>query len=222
MAVLTVAKNQPSGLSDLERKFYAVLYAPKDYAAFSEQLDVVLRALLDQSRLRVDYAGLSGEGRVHDFDPYSLISYRGGLYLLGHSELIGSLIYLAVERIRSVDFIRDDDGRPARFVYPRGFDPAAHTEGTFGIVEGPETSVELKIHSSQTESYVRSRTIHRTQRFIRRRDGTTIMTMTVRGTVELANWIMSMGPWIEVLKPASLRKDIAQRHAMAARLYRAR
>jgi hypothetical protein len=48
------------------------------------------------------------------------------------------------------------------------------------------------------------------------------MTMTVRGTVELANWIMSMGPWIEVLKPASLRKDIAQRHAMAARLYRAR
>ncbi len=212
---------QQTRLSDLERKFYAVPYAPKDYGEFSEQLDVILRALLDQIRLKVDYAGLTGEGRQHDFDPYSLIAYRGGLYILGHSHRIGAIIYLAVERIRSVEFIRQTDGTPARFVYPRGFDPAAHTEGTFGIVEGPETKVELKIHSEQTEAYVRSRTIHPSQRFSRRRDGTTIMTMTVRGTTELANWIMSMGPWIEVLKPAALRKEIARRHAGASRLYRA-
>jgi predicted DNA-binding transcriptional regulator YafY len=213
---------QQTRLSDLERKFYAVPYAPKDYVEFSEQLDVILRALLDQVRLRVDYAGLRGEGRQHDFDPYSLISYRGGLYLLGHSYLKNSIIYLAVERIRSIEFVRQPDGTQMRFIYPRGFYPAAHTEGTFGIVEGPETIVELKIHSEQTEAYVRSRTIHRSQRFARRRDGTTIMTMTVRGTTELANWIMSMGPWIEVLKPAALRKEIADRHATAARLYRGR
>jgi proteasome accessory factor B len=211
---------QQTRLSDLDRKFYAVPYAPKDYGEFSEQLDVILRALLDQSRLKVDYAGLTGEGRQHDFDPYSLIAYRGGLYLLGHSHLTGAIIYLAVERIRSVEFIRQPDGSQARFIFPRGFDPAAHTEGTFGIVDGPETRVEMRIHSEQTEAYVRSRTIHRSQRFSRRRDGSTIMTITVRGTTELANWIMSMGPWIEVLKPASLRREIAQRHARAARLYR--
>jgi predicted DNA-binding transcriptional regulator YafY len=211
---------QQTRLSDLERKFYAVPYAPKDYGEFSEQLDVILRALLDQVRLKVDYAGLTGEGRRHDFDPYSLIAYRGGLYLLGYSHRSGAIIYLAVERIRSVEFIRQPDGTQARFVFPRGFDPAAHTEGTFGIVDGPETKVEMKIHSEQTEAYVRSRTIHPSQRFSRRRDGSTIMTITVRGTTELANWIMSMGPWIEVVRPASLRKEIAQRHASAARLYR--
>jgi predicted DNA-binding transcriptional regulator YafY len=213
---------QRTRLSDLERKFYAVPYALKDYTEFSEQLDVILRALLDQVRLKVDYAGLRGEGRQHDFDPYSLIAYRGGLYLLGFSHRSKAIIYLAVERIRSVEFIREPDGAQARFVYPRGFYPDAHTEGTFGIVEGPETAVELKIHSEQTEAYVRSRTIHRSQRFTRRRDGTTVMTMTVRGTTELANWIMSMGPWIEVVKPAALRKEIAERHAKAARLYRVR
>ncbi|MGH7925839.1 MAG: helix-turn-helix transcriptional regulator [Candidatus Binatus sp.] len=212
---------QRTRLSDLERKFYAVPYAPKDYGEFSEQLDVILRALLDQTRLNVGYAGLTGEGRQHDFDPYSLIAYRGGLYLLGYSHRRSAIIYLAVERIRSVEFSRQPDGTPARFTYPRGFDPAAHTEGTFGIVEGPESRVELKIHSQQTEAYVRARTIHRTQRFAHRRDGSTIMTMTVRGTTELANWIVSMGPWIEVLKPTALRKEIAQRHAKAARLYRA-
>jgi proteasome accessory factor B len=212
---------QRTRLSDLERKFYAVPYAAKDYIEFSEQLDVILRALLDQVRLKVDYAGLTGEGRQHDFDPYSLISYRGGLYLLGYSRRSDAIIYLAVERIRSVEFIRQPDGTQARFIYPRGFNPAAHTEGTFGIVDGPETKVELGIHSEQTGAYVRSRTIHRSQQFSRRRDGTTIMTMTVKGTTELANWIMSMGPWIEVLKPAALRKEIADRHVQAARLYRA-
>src|SRR5258708_4848400 len=211
---------QQTRLSDLDRKFYAVPYAPKDYVDFSEQLDVILRALLDQSRLKVDYAGMTGESHLHDFDPYSLIAYRGGLYLLGHSHRRSAITYLAVERIRSVEFIRQPDGAPVRFIYPRGFDPASHTEGTFGIVDGPEAKVELKIHSEQTEVYVRSRTIHRSQRFARRRDGTTVMTMTVKGTTELANWIMSMGLWIEVIKPAALRKEIAQRHAKAARLYR--
>jgi predicted DNA-binding transcriptional regulator YafY len=211
---------QQTRLSALDRKFYAVPYAPKDYTDFSEQLDVILRALLDQSRLKVDYAGLTGEGHQHDFDPYSLIAYRGGLYLLGHSHRSNATIYLAVERIRSVEFIRQSDGTFARFVYPPRFNPEAHTEGTFGIVDGPETKVELKIHSAQTEAYVRSRTIHRSQRFVHRRDGATILTMTVKGTTELANWIMSMGVWVEVLKPAALRKEIAQRHANAARLYR--
>src|SRR5208282_6500402 len=106
---------QRTRLSDLERKFYAVPYAPKDYSEFSEQLDVILRALLDQTRLKVDYAGLTGEGHEHDFDPYSLIAYRGGLYLLGHSHRSSAIIYPAVERIRSVEFIHQADRTPARF-----------------------------------------------------------------------------------------------------------
>jgi predicted DNA-binding transcriptional regulator YafY len=216
-----LSPSQRVRLSDLERKFYAVLYAPKDYAAFTEQLDVILRALLDRIRLKVDYAGLTGEGRQHVFDPYSLIEYRGGLYLLGRSERAGAVIYLAIERIRSVEFVHSEGGDPERFLYPKDFDPAAHTQGIFGIVEGPETRVEILIHSRETEAYVRSRTLHRSQQFKRRRDGRTLMTMTVRGTTELANWIMAMAPWVEVLKPAALRKEIAQRHAKAAVRYRA-
>jgi predicted DNA-binding transcriptional regulator YafY len=210
---------QQTRLLNLERKFYAVLYTPKDYANFSEQLDVILRALIDQNRLRIEYAALSGEAKTHDFEPYSLIAYRGGLYLLGRSDRKKTLIYLAIERMRRVDFAHGDDGALIRFPYPRSFTPESYTDGAFGIVDGPETAVELLIHSEQTESYVRSRTVHRTQRFVKRSDGKMIMTMSVRGTVELANWIMSMSPWIEVLKPAALRKDIAGRHASAACLY---
>lgn len=210
---------QQTRLIGLERKFYAVLYAPKDYAPFSDQLDVILRALLDQSRLRIEYSGLSGDAKVHEFEPYSLISYRGGLYLLGKSDRMENLIYLAVERIRAIDFDRETDGSLKRFPYPGNFDPAAHIEGTFGIVDGPETRVELIIHNAQTEGYITSRTIHRSQKFTHRRDGSTLMTMTVRGTTELANWIMTNSPWIEVVKPLALREEIARRHAESVRLY---
>ncbi len=138
---------QRTRLSDLERKFYAVPYAPKDYGEFSEQLDIILRALLDQTRIKVDYALLTGEAHQHDFDPYSLISYRGGLYLLGHSDRRNAIIYLAVERIRSVEFLHQADGTPTRFIYPRGFDPAAHTEGHFRNCRRPGN--ESRVEDSQ-------------------------------------------------------------------------
>src|SRR5260370_7698275 len=125
-----LSSTQQTRLSDLERKFYAVPYAPKDYTDFSEQLDVILRALLDQSRLKIDYAGLTGEGHHHDFDPYSLIAYRGGLYLLGHSHRSNATIYLAVERSRSVDFIRHPDEPPLRSLHPPPSTPQPHPHHT--------------------------------------------------------------------------------------------
>jgi hypothetical protein len=39
----------------------------------------------------------------------------------------------------------------------------------------------------------KSRELHPTQKFRRRRDGKTILSMTVRGTTELRNWILSLG-----------------------------
>src|SRR5690606_4930211 len=89
----------------------------------------------------------------------------------------------------------------------------------FGVVEGPESEVELLILNAETEAYLRQRTVHPSQRITRRSDGRAVLTLKVRGTVELANWIMSMSPWVEVLRPAELRAEIAERIASAARRY---
>src|SRR5260370_18090755 len=80
--------SQQTRLTDLQRKFYAVLYTPKDYAAFSDQLDIILRALLDQSRLKIDYAGLTGEDKELDFAPNSLSPYTDWIYRVGHCYLL--------------------------------------------------------------------------------------------------------------------------------------
>jgi len=213
---------QATRLRDLEQKFYAVPHAPKDYSDFDEQLDVILRALLDQQRLTVNYVAVGAEPKTHRFDPYTLVAYRGGLYLLGRSSLSKSILYLAVERIQSVDFLLDKDGQREKFALPHHYHPAKHTEGSFGIVTGPETYVELLIINSETEEYLRSRAIHPTQRLRRRSDGKAVLSMTVCGTIELRNWILSLGPWVEVLKPPELRAEIARLAADTAGLYRSR
>ena len=127
--------------------------------------------------MRIDYHGLLGEGHVHEFDPYTLAMYRGGLYLIGYSHRFRKIIYLAVERIRTAEKLA------ARFTYPKTYSPEKYTEGTFGIIDGPETRVELRLLNADTAAYLSSRRLHPTQRFTPCGDGTTRLTMTVRGTM---------------------------------------
>ncbi len=203
-------------LAHVTKKFYAVPFAVKDYRGCDETLDLSVRCLVDQYRMRVDYQGLLGEGKTHEFEPYTLALYRGGLYLIGRSLLLKKIIWLAVERIRSVERL------PERFEYPESYSPERHTEGMFGIVEGPESRVELQLLTPETTAFLASRRLHPTQEFHRRRDGSTVLRMTVRGTVELTSWILSLSPWVRVLQPASLRQEVARRLAEASELYSGR
>jgi proteasome accessory factor B len=208
-------QSQRTRLANLGKKFYAVPFAAKDYRGSDEQLDLTVRCLIDQHRMRVDYQGLLGEGKVHDVDPYTLVHYRGGLYLICYSHRFRKTIWLAIERIRSVAKL------PHRFDYPAGYSPEKHTEGMFGIIEGPETTVELLLRGKETTAFLASRRLHPTQRFTERPDGTTLLTMTVRGTTELGTWIISQAPWVEVLRPQALRDEVAERHRAGAAVYAA-
>lgn len=205
--------SQRTRLVNLGKKFYAVPFAAKDYRGHDEQLDLVVRCLIDQHRMRVDYGGVVGEGKVHEFEPYTLVHYRGGLYLIGYSHRYRKNIWLAIERIRSVTKL------PYRFDYPAGYSPEKYTEGMFGIIEGPETTVELLLRGKETAAFMMSRRLHPTQKFTPRPDGTTLLTMKVRGTTELSSWILSQAPWVEVLKPTALRDEVARRLRDGAKLY---
>jgi predicted DNA-binding transcriptional regulator YafY len=211
---------QQSQVRDFDRKFYAVAYAPKDYRDQDDALDLIFRALLQGCRLRIEYVPISGAPREHLFEPYTLVGYRGGLYLLGKSNHGAQPIYLAVERIRSVAFDHDSDSNQIRFTLPRRYSPASFIQGTFGIFDGPETRVVIRILSPETETYLRSRSIHPTQAFLKGRSGESLLEMKVRGTMELKNWILSFGPWIEVLEPRELRAEVAQMLRRGANLYR--
>jgi predicted DNA-binding transcriptional regulator YafY len=156
---------------------------------------------------------------VHEFDPFTLVAYRGGLYLLGRSSRYEDLRYLAIERMKTVEAIRASDGGYEVFAYPPDYDPAKRMDGLFGIVEGKATKVALLLRSERTVELLRPRSVHPTEKYENRPDGTAILRMTVNGTAELLNWVLSHSPWVEVLEPGWLREEIAERVKETARLY---
>ena len=216
-----IAKSMPAferaDMGALERKFFAINLAPKDYRGLDHLLDPIMHGLSREYRLRIDYT----TGNVHEIDPYTLVAYRGGLYLIGRTQVNRRIITMAVERMRQVELLMNEDGTFQKFAYPATFRPDRFTEGAFGIfVEEEPAAVELLIRNAETETYLRARSIHPTQRFTKRRDGVTVLSMTVHGTTELRNWILGFGPWLEVLKPPALREEIAGLLRAAARNYR--
>jgi proteasome accessory factor B len=206
------------GVADLWERFLHSLPL-KDYSGCDETLDTVVRGLVDQRRLRIDYGGLLGAGKAHVFDPYTLLMYRGGLYLLGRSDRGRQVIALAIERIRAVALL------PDRFPYPspQAYSPEKHTEGIFGLIGGPSVDdVELLIHNDETHAYLASRRLHRSQRFAQRRDGRYLLRMRVRGLDELTYWILGFGPHLEVRRPGALRAAVGELLAAAAARYQPR
>lgn len=209
----TLPHAQRLRLTNVTRQFHAAPFMAKDYRDCDEILDGVVRCLLDQRRIRVQYLKIDGTERTHEVDPYTLVAYRGGLYVIGHSRTSRHVLWLAVERMRSLERL------PERFEYPKGYTPTKYTDGVFGIIEGPATYVELLLVNAETASLLSSRQISPTQKFRRRRDGTTVLSMTVKGTAELASWILSLSPFVKVLRPTSLRDEITERARETMRLY---
>ena len=52
-------------LGALDKKFYAIAYAPKDYRGLDHLLSPIIQGLIREYRLRIDYA----TGVVHEVDP---------------------------------------------------------------------------------------------------------------------------------------------------------
>ena len=208
------AEDRPR-LEALGNKFHAIPFVEKHYRHLEDTVDRILNGLIKQRRLRIEYAGTGGAPRVHTFDPYTLAVYRGGLYLIGRSDRHDEIITLAVERVRSVEL------SPERFDYPERYSPRRHLQGVFGIMRGEETRVELLLMDPATAALVRARRLNLEERFQKRKDGTTLLTMRARGTEELANWVLGFGPHVKVLRPAALRDRVERDLRAAARLYEA-
>ncbi len=199
-------------LQHVERKFVYVPFAAKEYGAFEEQLDVLLRGVLRQQELDIRYRRADRRTHLHRFEPYTLVLYRDGLYVLGKSSRHAKPVYLAVDRVVSAE----RTGR--RFAYPSGYNPAGDNDGVFGIWAGNEVEVSLRLTGRAAE-LIPERRVHPSQSFTPLRGGDTLMRVTVRGWQELAWWILSWGPDVEVLGPPDLRAYVRRSVRAAAATY---
>jgi len=196
----------------LDTKFLAVPEPAKDYRTSSDILDDVVTALVYNNPLEARYRKASGVESQKLLHPYTLATFRQGLYLFAKDVDANLVKTYAVERFVAAVRRRD------HFEPPHGWRPEAHIAHAFGIISGRAEHVAIAF-SERVISYIRERTWHPTQTFGTLPDGRLELRMTVATTIELQAWVQGFGADAEVREPAAFRERVAQSLSDAASMY---
>jgi predicted DNA-binding transcriptional regulator YafY len=200
---------------NLDRKVFDVNEARHLYEGRIEDVNDIVTALLREDRLRVTHESVSGGKKTFVLEPYTLMVYKKGLYLVGRSEGHGGeLRTFALDAFREVEWLRGD-----KFDYPADYRPEQVTEGAFGLIRGPEVTRVRIVFAPKVARYVERVLWHPTQRFKRTTAGLE-MTMDVQGTTEVVGWVLGFGDGALVVEPAELRDTVAGELERAVRKYR--
>ncbi len=189
-----------------------LLQGGRDYGRAAEQLKSLREALLFQYRVTILYdAKGKGTPASYEVEPYTLLFYKGGLYLLGYAVNRRALRTFAVERIAAVDVGRE------RFEIPEDFRPEEQLQSAFGIVDEAPLTVRVRFAPAIAHA-IRDRVWHPSQHLEAEEDGSVVLTFTAGGRMEIVAWLLSYGRHAELLEPAELRAEVAQQaREMASR-----
>jgi predicted DNA-binding transcriptional regulator YafY len=188
----------------------------KDYSAFQATILQLVEAIVARRRCLVEYqAPHRDRPKKFRYEPYRLLSIQGLLYCVGQVPAYGSLVTLAIDRIRSLK-VTDEP-----FAVDPNFDLKKYEAEAFGVIWEKPMTVVVRFHPDQAP-YVREREWHPTQRLRTLRDGRLELTFRAGGTFEIIRWILGWGDAAEVMRPAALRRDVATILQEAACLYRHR
>jgi hypothetical protein len=190
--------------ADFDRKYFDLNEAPRRYEATADILDALRTGLELSQRVRCVHARVGDGTTPFDFDPYSQITYKNGLYFMGKMHHSKTIEALPLEGFKEADWQRGE-----RFPYPSRaeHDPAAIFGMRWGIRGGVRTDLLLAFTEKVAE-YVYRRTWHPTQATERVTDNWHALRMSMDGTIEVFSWITSFGKQMIVLEPASLRDAI--------------
>ena len=210
----TISRSQADIVQRLDTKFLAVPEPAKRYdGEASEVLDELITALMYDTPIEARYRKASGVESRYELRPYTLGTFRQGLYLFAWDVDAQQVKTFAVERFTEV--LRR---RKERFDPPTNWRPEAHIANAFGIISGTPEEVVIAF-SERVTGYINERSWHDTAHMGTHHDGRKTLTMTVAPTVEVETWVLSFGDDAEVISPQSLRDRIRDRLAGAASAY---
>ena len=185
----------------------------KDKVLFEEipdgeqYLPVILEALKKNLLLGMTYQSYTrDEANTFEVEPYCLKAFKQRWYLVARSPYYDKIMIYSLDRVKWLGLTDKS------FKYPKNFNPEEFFEDCFGIIADQKIGVEtvkLKVSAGQA-NYLRSLTLHQTQKEIERTDEYSIFTVRLRPTFDFRQEILSQGCDIEVLEPEWFRNEVAE------------
>lgn len=190
--------------------FHHVQYAPASEPVFR----TVLEGCLKRTSISLDYRSPSRpELTTRVVDPYHLFNYMGTWHLIGYCHLRKDIRDFNISRISASRL----EERP--FAVMRGFTFQEFFDSAFGIYKGSAVETVTLRFSQEKTRWVKGQVWHRDQQERMLKDGSMELSFPVADFSEIVMEVLRHGSGIEVIRPKSLRKIIAQEAHRIARLY---
>lgn len=171
-------------------------------------------AITERRICNVTYRAIrSGESKTYPVLPFRFLYHYDGVYLLCRNPKYGNLLTLAAERIQEIQVTSQS------FDSSEDSDIEEQLNQAFGVVLEAPIDVSVRFSASQAP-YIRQRIWHPTQEIEELEDEGIILHFRAGGLYEIKAWILSHGASAEVLKPASLRAEIAEELEKNLRSYK--
>lgn len=190
-----------------------IIQGVRDYSHVTALISDLRTALLFQKQVKLHYRTPSSKkAELYTVDPYSFIFYKGGLYLQGYAHNRRSMRTFAVERITALEILSE------RFEIPLEYFPEKQLDEAFGIVK--EEPMHIRLRFAKTVAHaITGRSWHPTQTIKRLRDGAVELSFIAGGKMEILSWVLSYGEQVELLEPAELRQELAEKVRKMAGIY---
>lgn len=184
----------------------------RGYGKQKAVLDVLRKGLLLQHTLILHHQAPKYDDTIsHRVDPYTLLLYQNGLYVMAYSHRAKDYRLFAIERIHRAELTDD------AFVVRPDFSLKKLTEG-FGIFG--EAARTIRIRFSQAVAHlVKERQWHTTQTIKSLKTGDVVLTMQTGGLDEITSWVLSWGENAQVLEPPELIEKVTARLTAAQKQY---
>ena len=199
-----------AGLAD--HRFVFIPEAPKNYRKFKDQIYEIYDGVLRSLTLSFQYEGGSTPG-TRKLEPYALVLYRNGLYVVGKDVVKKQSRTFAVERMRRVRALPQSP-----FTRDPTFDVHKLFEGAFGLIAGTDRQHVVVDFEARVATFIEEREWHPSQKITRLNEGVRCE-LDVAVTEELIAWVMRWGGSAQVREPAELIERVRTEHARALALY---
>ena len=179
-------------------------------------LDTLYRAIIQKKALYLSYQSFKAREPISfNFHAYLLKEFRNRWFLIGIKKKQQGILYLALDRIKSVE--------PSEIEYIENTDIDweeffKHAIGVSVSPNLPTDKVVLYI-TNKHAPYVLTKPFHWSQKLIDRDNYGITISLDVQHNFELEKDILGIGDGIKVIKPARLRRNIKDRLQNAIDLY---
>jgi len=187
--------------------------AEMDIGKERTKLDDFQRAAISKRKIRMTYTSNTSGKSERIVRPYALIEHEGGIYLIAHCEKRDRKMYFKLVRVEEYELLKE------KFTRDRAFDLEGHVRKCFGIFEGKEMKIAVKIRPPFVQP-TKERIIASGQTITDiPEENAILLEATTQGMDAIANWILGMGASAEVMEPPELRQAVKTKILQAANIY---